>query len=78
MRVLLLLSALLMSFNLSAERILLDQEWRLSDVPGEAIYYLEQAPTEQDGEWPVQLFYLETDKPVFKQGLITLFDQYRK
>ncbi|MCS6154827.1 hypothetical protein G3465_18285 [Shewanella baltica] len=38
MRVLLLLSALLMSFNLSAERILLDQEWRLSDVPGEAIY----------------------------------------
>ncbi|ABS08537.1 toxin-antitoxin system YwqK family antitoxin [Shewanella baltica] len=66
MRVLLLLSALLMSFNLSAERILLDQEWRLSDVPGEAIYYLEQAPTEQNGEWPVQLFYLETDKPVFK------------
>ncbi|MFP8843978.1 hypothetical protein ACLILW_09735 [Shewanella baltica] len=66
MRVLLLLSALLMSFNLSAERILLDQEWRPSDVPGEAIYYLEQVPTEQNGEWPVQLFYLETDKPVFK------------
>ncbi|MCS6134190.1 hypothetical protein G3496_04515 [Shewanella baltica] len=69
MRVLLLLSALLMSFNLSAERILLDQEWRLSDVPGEAIYYLEQAPTEQDGEWPVQLFYLETDKPFFNGSL---------
>jgi len=66
MRVLLLLSALLMSFNLLAERILLDQEWRLNDVPGEAIYYLEQAPTEQNGEWPLQLFYLETDKPVFK------------
>ncbi|MGI2070274.1 hypothetical protein [Shewanella baltica] len=66
MRVLLLLSALLMSFNLLAERILLDQEWRFNDVPGEAIYYLEQAPTEQNGEWPLQLFYLETDKPVFK------------
>ncbi|MCU8029402.1 hypothetical protein L5M51_06490 [Shewanella sp. SM73] len=66
MRVLLLLSALLMSFNLSAERILLDELWRLSDVPGEAIYYQEQAPTEKDGVWPLQLFYLETDKTVFK------------
>ena len=66
MRVLLLLSVLLMSFNSSAERILLDEQWRLSDVPGEAIYYQQQAATAQNGEWPVQLFYLETDKPVFK------------
>lgn len=66
MRVLLLLSVLFMSFNLSAERILLDEQWRLSDVPGEAIYYQQQAATAQNGEWPVQLFYLETDKPVFK------------
>lgn len=66
MRVLLLLSALLLSFNLSAERILLDEQWRLSDVPGEAIYYQKQAATEQNGVWPVQLFYVETDKPVFK------------
>lgn len=66
MRVLLILSVLFMSFNLSAERILLDEQWRLSDVPGEAIYYQQQAATAQNGEWPVQLFYLETDKPVFK------------
>ena len=66
MRVLLLLSVLLMSFNLSAERILLDEQWRLSDVPGDAIYYQQQAATAQNGEWSVQLFYLETDKPVFK------------
>ncbi|AVV82112.1 toxin-antitoxin system YwqK family antitoxin [Shewanella putrefaciens] len=66
MRVLLVLSVLLMSFNLSAERILLDELWRVSDVPGEAIYYQEQAATEQNGVLPVQLFYLETDKPVFK------------
>ncbi|MGV5002527.1 toxin-antitoxin system YwqK family antitoxin [Shewanella xiamenensis] len=66
MRVLLLLSVLLMSFNSSAERILLDEQWRLSDVPGDAIYYQQQAATAQNGEWLVQLFYLETDKPVFK------------
>lgn len=66
MRVLLLLSALLLSFNLSAERILLDKQWRLSDVPGEAIYYQQQTETAQNGVWLVQLFYVETDKPVFK------------
>lgn len=65
MRVLLLLSALLISFNLSAERILLDQQWQPSDVPGEAIYYQKQAATDQDGVWPLQLFHLETDNPFF-------------
>ncbi|MGL5666930.1 MAG: toxin-antitoxin system YwqK family antitoxin, partial [Shewanella sp.] len=66
MRALLLLSALFLSCNVLADRILLDEQWQPSEVPGEAIYYQKQLATEQEGVWPVALFYLETDKPVFK------------
>lgn len=66
MRALLLLSALFLSCNALADRILLDEQWQPSEVPSEAIYYQKQLATEQNGVWPVTLFYVETDKPVFK------------
>ena len=66
MRALLLLSVLFLSCNVLADRILLDQQWLPSEVPGEAIYYQKQQAIEQNGVWPVALFYVETDKPVFK------------
>ncbi|MEF3023004.1 hypothetical protein V4D05_17900 [Vibrio mimicus] len=66
MRALLLLSALFLSCNVLADRLLLDEQWQPSEVPGEAIYYQKQLATEQEGVWPVALFYVETDKPVFK------------
>jgi antitoxin component YwqK of YwqJK toxin-antitoxin module len=54
-----------LSFNLAAERILLDQQWQPSDMPGEVMYYINQPPAEQNGVWPLQVFHLSTDKPLF-------------
>ncbi|MDR6984174.1 antitoxin component YwqK of YwqJK toxin-antitoxin module [Rheinheimera pacifica] len=69
MKALLVLCALLLSFNLAAERILLDQQWQPSNEPGEVMYYINQPPQQQNGVWPLQLFYLSTDKPFFKGSL---------
>lgn len=69
MKPLLIIAALLLSFNLSAERISLNQQWQPSDEPGEAMYYITQPATEQNGVWPLQLFYLSTDKPFFTGSL---------
>ena len=69
MKALLVLSALLLSFNVAAQRILLDQQWQPSDEPGEVMYYINQAPQQQNGVWPLQLFYLSTDKPFFTGSL---------
>jgi antitoxin component YwqK of YwqJK toxin-antitoxin module len=69
MKALLILSALLLSFNVAAERILLDQQWQPSDEPGEVMYYINQPPQQQNGVWPLQLFYLSTDKPFFTGSL---------
>lgn len=64
-----LLLSLSLSFSVSAERILLDQQWQPSDEPGEVMYYLKQPPEEKNGVWPLQLFHLSTDKPFFNGSL---------
>lgn len=69
MKLLLIIAALLLSFSLSAQRILLNQQWQPSEVPGEVKYYLKQPPEEQNGVWPLQLFYISTDKLFFNGSL---------
>ena len=69
MKALLVLCVLWLSFNVAAQRILLDQQWQPSDEPGEIMYYINQAPQQQNGVWPLQLFYLSTDKPFFTGSL---------
>ncbi|MGP9802324.1 hypothetical protein [Rheinheimera sp. NSM] len=64
-----LLLSLSLSFSVSAERILLDQQWQPSDMPGEVMYYLKQPAEEKNGVWPLQLFHLSTDKPFFNGSL---------
>ena len=69
MKNLLILCALLLSFNLAAERILLDQQWQPSNEPGEVMYYINQPPQQQNGVWPLELFHLSTNKLFFKGSL---------
>lgn len=65
MKILFLLLIITISFSLSAERLLFDKYWKLTEMPDRAVYFQKEEAKKNSGVWQVKLFYLETGNIFF-------------
>ncbi|PSL10259.1 antitoxin component YwqK of YwqJK toxin-antitoxin module [Marinobacterium halophilum] len=69
MRYLMLLPLLLLSALSHAETVWLNDQWDVVDAEAKASYYLRQHPVEQDGRWPITLYYKGSETPRYTSFL---------